>query len=508
MKLITRLFFIIVLLILVYDCKAQLNLSAKAFESLNSDSTTVRSLAMSSTSNFGNNTTTGWMYYNPVTKKWRVYSNGIWNDLGLGAGGGNLSGALTTPRIPYASASHTLVDVPNMIWDVSTDRQLISNDAGTATTSTFGGQITISEPGASESIVATVTAGDPVITFTDGAVGTILDKTGITSNSNIQFSTSNGASTNSSSGLNTINGGNVFVNATSVNGDITMNTGTGDSDIQLVATSDILLQANTGNATLASVGVAGDAIINGARDVLVTAVRTSQIGSTLNSSVGSSGYVSMDGADSVTMTSFTHPASFPRKTWKNGQDYVYQPYTFNGPEFDLSMTGSLNWFNAGTGTTNWVIAGDGFTTDNFNDVIFTFNGRFAMTTLTNSIAFNSGTDFTIGGANVDINASDIQLTSTGDVNITQNGIGPFNVYAGVTLVVTFNFASTISLAESTLTTSSVGQNNGDACVVTSPFTVGVYTCNVSSGTINVTFHNTTAATVDPASGSYKIMLIK
>lgn len=87
MRIITKILTLIVLSIAIVKCvNAQTNSSVKGVQSLNSDSATVRFLAKSSTSFYGDSTTVGWQYYNPVSKKWRVYTNGTWKDLLTPAG--------------------------------------------------------------------------------------------------------------------------------------------------------------------------------------------------------------------------------------------------------------------------------------------------------------------------------------------------------------------------------------------------------------------------------------
>lgn len=94
------------LILLSFGCFAQLNYNAKAVIFRNADSTTVRSLA----TQCGN---CGVLYYNSQVDsgKFRVYQDSTWYDL-VGGGGGDISGTLTAPFIPVASATHTLINSP------------------------------------------------------------------------------------------------------------------------------------------------------------------------------------------------------------------------------------------------------------------------------------------------------------------------------------------------------------------------------------------------------------
>jgi hypothetical protein len=155
--------------------------------------------------------------------------------------------------------------------------------------------------------------------------------------------------------------------------------------------------------------------------------------------------------------------------------------------------------------------------DIVGDIAVTIEGGSIGGSSTSDTQFVAGNEYWLKmlplGGNIDLGKVD------GSTNISLNGIsatlkvnsvGPYPIHWGPRLSTTQNFASTASLAETTIGSITLsGASVGDVCMVSAPASVGVFTCLVTgTNTISITFHNTTSAAVDPASGSYQVVLMK
>ena len=462
----------------VHKCTAQTNSTFKAAESLNADSVTVRNYLRADSMA---NRETGWIYFNVQSNKWRLgyWSTGQpirWQNIGAGSGSGNLSGNLTSGRIPYATALHILSDAANHTYEPGSDRELNSNDAGTQITYTYGGQTSWEEPGTSEAVIISIgNPGEPYEQFLSGGFSTTYDRSGVTSTGPLQV----------------VSGGGHDVDIT------------GDDDVHIgvnTAVTGTLIQiansGSTGDGIL--ITSATNASIVGTDSVSLQsghAVAASEIDVTFNKITERAPRIYVSAADSI--------------VWHADNEGVNRNFMYLKED---SLILSPNQFNTFTIRSRGIDPGGSYSSSSLLDIVASTQIR--MGTALGGVEINGG--IVVGNNDVSITGrlgsviSSISLDSGSGTATArlQKGVIIGDIHYGVVGSATLNFGSTLSLGETTLTTTFTNQSNGDGCLVTAPVQVGVFTCNVASGTINVVFHNTTAAPVDPASGSYKITLFK
>lgn len=524
-------------------CTAQINSTVKALESLNADSVTIRNYLRADSMA---NRETGWVYFNVQSNKWRLgwWSTGQairWQDIGSSnsTGTGNVSGNLTSPRIPRATALHTLADDPNHVWDTSQDREINSNDAGTQNTYTFGGQTTWDEPSTQDVVTVSVgNGGNPSIAVTETtATNTLtLDNNGLTvikptaftiqnSNSLVMQTTTAASdititSNNGAGSLVTVQSGeNIDVTAV-------QNLGLNGSNINNIASQGFNVTANIAN----QFATTDFDIASGTTFVRTIAPRIYEVST--DSVALAAGHAGVASEIDVTFNKIRMYGPHIGM-YSTSEDIVIQgddSVHIESPNLIRVITPGILWQTFGANI-NTMGVGGSFTVDGgTTGVSIGESANVTVETTTGNIGLSTGNGGTgTGGINISTGAGgtiSIQTNALGDITIRSNGAtgismisdtGKTQIQNGVisgpalfgpTGNATLNFGSTLSLGETTLTTTISGQSNGDGCQVTAPINVGVYTCNVASGTVNVVFHNTTAGTVDPASGSYKIVLVK
>lgn len=450
------------------------------------DSTTVTSNP--ATTQIGNFT----MFYNKQSAKPRMYYGGIGYDIGSG----NLSGNLTTPRIPYATGTKTLSTVANFYWDNTQKRMVVANNAGTQNTYLFGGQITLDEPSTGDNVVMSVgNGGVPYIVVDDGLNAGRLDADGVTGGNTVEFTISNSANLNVRS-----QNGDVDISTLNSTKDIALNAGNmldlyavngparlRSDDIQLVdptGTFGWSLDPTTGTATVSQFIVDTGAGTG--------AIELNTVGGTGNIDLKSGVELNIQAADSTSIISnSTNYVSFKAGLVKlatdPGNDFIFQ-----GSDGAPGVDPPRIYVQGGNGP------------DNGGSVLIR-SGSGASAE--GSIDFNAGAaTITLNGASGNIDLLSNDFTFTG-IAFQVNG---YDVFKGLAQNYTIDYPNTASLGEQLSVQTLTGASTGETCIVTSPFSSGgVWTCRVSaSNTITIIYHNTTSAAVDPSSGTYRVMVVK
>jgi len=396
---------------------------------------------------------------------------------------GNLSGTLTTPRIPYATGSTTLSDVANMIWDTSTDRQLISNDAGTQTTSTFGGQVTLSEPSANDDVTLSIgNGGDPSIAIKKNSSTTteVLD-------GDINF-------IGYASGTNSINSaGNILINST------------GGKDVKLSSTATggtTTLEANSNIlSSSANLDIFADLFRFDGNSGNQVALNTGGTIANINLNSGTGGVNSITSSDALLISTATFNNDLTINTGTGSINVLSEQYTIT--------TNDVQTYTAGGAGLQFIasdVAGNiFFDASSGGGITLTANNGIGITSSNGvgDITLQGGDDIILSGTN------NIFLQGT-TVTMQKGATGPYNIYFGVQQSSTIDFSSRASLGNETVTVSVTGASTGDGCLVSAPVDSGAtFRCRVSAiNSVNVTYINSTSGTLDPASGSYVITVTK
>lgn len=269
---------------------------------------------------------------------------------------------LTATRIPIAGTSGRFEDVANLTWDTSGDRMIVTNDAGTLTTYSYGGETTWDEPAASDFVTVSVgTATTPYITIDQGVETSTLSATLLGGTSGFQVNASGGDLLLSSTSDD--------VNISPAINDNAVITTTGIGDVSLVSADNI------------TVTPTNDFIVTATDDVFINGIDIEIIGS-----------------GAVTMGSTSLPVKLDA-----GTNEIEQ--TFNaGTRMDATGY-DIDANSGGTGS---------FDVNANTSVVFLAGTTFSSTTTTGNISFSSADDFTVGAVN------DIGLTAEANVTVAAN----------------------------------------------------------------------------------------